>query len=107
MLRFSAKTVTLSALPSPSVSSTIEIRSRPLPLRLHLVGVVDRLGDAEPAAVVPGHRDRLADLRLGDEQLRLEPGRAGRGACCDSSGESGFCILRIGSPSVPHRAPGV
>ena len=49
----------------------------PLALRLHLVGVVDRLGDVQPAEVVPGHRDRLVDLRLGDEQLRLEPGRQG------------------------------
>ena len=47
------------------------------PLRLHLVGVVDRLGDVEPAEVVPGHRDRLEDLRLGDEEFRLEP--AGKG----------------------------
>jgi hypothetical protein len=40
---------------------------------LHLVRVVDRLGDVEATEVVPGHRDRLADLRLGDEQLGLEP----------------------------------
>ena len=51
-----------------------------LALRLHLVRVVDRLGDVEAAEVVPGHRDRLADLRLGDEQLGLEPRRASRGA---------------------------
>ena len=44
-----------------------------LALRLHLVRVVDRLGDVQAAEVVPGHRDRLADLRLGDEQLGLEP----------------------------------
>ena len=41
MLSLSAKTVNLSALPSPSVSSQILMRSLPLPRRLLLVGVVD------------------------------------------------------------------
>ena len=107
MLRSSAKTFILSAVPSPSVSSTMEIRSRPLPLRLHLVGVVDRLGDVEPAEVVPGHRDRLEDPRLGDEQLRLEPARQGEVLDATPPAQSGFCILRIGSPSVPQLVPGV
>ena len=75
MLSLSAKTVNLSAWPSPSVSSQIAIRSRPCAVRLLGVGVVDGLGDPEPAAVVPGHADRLADLGLGGEELRLEPGR--------------------------------
>ena len=41
MLSLSAKTVNLSALPSPSVSSQITMRSRPSPGRLQLVGIVD------------------------------------------------------------------
>ena len=39
------------------------------------VGIVDALGDPEPAAMVPGHADRLVDLGLGGEQPRLEAGR--------------------------------
>ena len=54
-------------------SSTIEMPSRPFTLRLDLVGVVHCLGNVEPAQVVPGHRDRLEDLGLGDEELCLEP----------------------------------
>ena len=41
MLSLSAKTVNLSATPSPSVSSQMTMRSRPLPGRLQLVGIVD------------------------------------------------------------------
>ena len=55
MLSLSAKTVNLSARPSPSVSSQMTMRSRPSPSRLQLVGIVDRLGDPQPAALVPGH----------------------------------------------------
>ena len=77
MLSFSAKTVNLSARPSPSVSSQMRMRSRPSPSRLQLVGIVERLADPQPAALVPVHEDRLAaDLRLGGEQLDLESRRA-------------------------------
>ena len=43
----------------------------PFAALLEVVGIVDGLGDPEPAFVIPGHRDRLGDLGLGDEQARL------------------------------------
>ena len=76
-----------------------------LPLRLHLVGVVDRLGHVEPAEVVPGHGDRLADLRLGDEQLRLEP--VGHGQMLDATLRARAASASCGSarPACPSGRP--
>ena len=107
MLSLSAKTVNLSALPSPSVSSQIDDPVAALALRLQLVGVVDRLGDPQPAALVPVHAIGLPISRLGDEQLRLEARRASTMCFMRLLGRraaSASCV--IGSPSVPHFAPG-
>ena len=73
MFKPSAKTVNLSARPSPSVSSQILMRSLPLPGAGDAVRVVERLDDPQPPALVPRHRERLDHVGLGDEQLRLEP----------------------------------
>ena len=72
MLRLSAKSDDLVGLAVAVGVLDDRDAVTPLALRLHLVRVVDRLGDVEPAEVVPRHRDRLEDLRLRDEQLRLE-----------------------------------
>ena len=45
---------------------------------LHVVGVIDRLGDPEPSPLVPSHTDRLADLGLGREQLDAKSDRRHR-----------------------------
>ena len=48
----------------------------PLAGRLRVVGIVPRLGDPQPPALVPRHRYRVAgDQRLGREELQLEAGR--------------------------------
>ena len=76
MLSLSAKTVALSARPSRLVSSRILMTSLPWPAGCGLFGIVLRLGDPQPAALVPRHRLRVAgDQRLGREQLQLEAGR--------------------------------
>ena len=71
MFRPSAKTVNLSALPSPSVSSRTLTRSRPGP------GLASRvfqaLGDPDPPALVEGHRDRVDDVGLAGDDLDGEP----------------------------------
>ena len=82
------------------------IRSRPFLAGLLGVGIVDALGDPEPAAVVPGHAERLDDLRLGREQLRLEAVRDDHVLRSTPPARAGFCILWIGSPCVPHCLPG-
>ena len=109
MLSFSAKTVTLSARPSPSVSSQTTILSRPLAGGLQLVRVVDRQRGPQPAALVPGHADRLAAAAPSRSTNSFDLGTpsARRCASCDSSAGSGFCILLSGSPSCPTaRRPG-
>ena len=69
--RPSAKTLRLSSVPSPSVSSKIRMRSLPFALRrANRVGV--RLGDPEPAAVVDRERDRPDDVGLGGRELHGE-----------------------------------
>ena len=72
MLRCSAKTVNLSARPSPLVSSTILMRSSPGAPLSTLVRIVDRLDDPQPPALVEVERDRLDDVRLAGEELELE-----------------------------------
>ena len=66
----SAKTVTFSARPSPSVSSRTLTRSRPG--AGGLARVLDALGDPDPPAVVERHRDRVDDVRLAGDQLDRE-----------------------------------
>ena len=44
--------------------------------RLHVVRIIDGDADPQPAALVPGHGDRLAaEVRLAGEELHLEAGR--------------------------------
>ena len=95
MLSLSAKTVNLSALPSPSVSSQIDDPVAALALRLHLVGVVDasrrsRAGRAGPRSCMIGlpisgsAANSSASKPVGHDQVLHRLG----------SGASGFCILR-------------
>ena len=46
-----------------------------LALGLDLVGIVRRLADPEPSPRVPGHGDRLGDVRFRREESRFEPFR--------------------------------
>ena len=102
MLSLSAKTVNLSARPSPSVSSQMRMRSRPSPLRLQFVRIVDRLADPEPAALVPVHADRLAPSSGSAANSFDFESPAGVTRCfIDSSGRDGFCILPSGSLVAP------
>ena len=75
MFKPSAKTVNLSALPSPSVSSRTLTRSRPGPAECP--GVLQALGDPDPASLVEGHGDRIDNLGLAGDQLDRETGRHG------------------------------
>ena len=71
----SAKTVNLSALPSPSVSSRTLTRSRPGPGSR--AGILEALGDPDPAPLVERHRHRVDDVRLAGDDLDPEPRRHG------------------------------
>ena len=42
--------------------------------RLQLIGVVERLGDPQSAALVEGHADRFLDVRVAGEKLRFKTG---------------------------------
>ena len=67
----SAKTVNLSARPSPSVSSSTFTRSRPGPAGLRgysRLSVIQIL-----PALVERHRDRVDDVRLAGDQLDRNP----------------------------------
>ena len=64
------RSVNLSALPSPSVSSSTLTRSRPGPG--FLPRILEALGDPDPAALVEGHRHRIDDVRLAGDQLDAE-----------------------------------
>ncbi|CAA9388778.1 MAG: hypothetical protein AVDCRST_MAG64-1080 [uncultured Phycisphaerae bacterium] len=68
---------------------------------LYLVRVVERLGDPQPPALVPRHRDRLEDLRVAGEQLGLEPGRGDHVRHRLLGGDR---LLDLGD-QVPGRAP--
>ena len=68
----SAKTVNLSALPSPSVSSSTLTRSRPGPGLL--ARIFQALGDPDPAPLVERHRHRIDDVGLGGDQLDSKAG---------------------------------
>ena len=67
----SAKTVTLSTLPSPSVSSRtlIAIASR----AGGVPRIFEALGDPDAAPLVERHGDRVDDVGLGGDQLDLKP----------------------------------
>ena len=45
------------------------------PVGRHLVRVIDRLGNPQAAALVPGEADRVDDVRLAGEQLQAEAHR--------------------------------
>ena len=69
----SAKTVNLSALPSPSVSSQIlmSVMAR-LAFGNEAVGIITRLDHPGASALVPRHVDGLHDVRFGGEELQIE-----------------------------------
>src|SRR5262249_43824352 len=52
-------------------------------------GVLDGVGDPEPAAVVEGEVDRLVDVRLGGDQLGVEAGRQVEGPALLGGGAGG------------------
>src|SRR5689334_10746938 len=70
----SMKTVRLSNLPSPSVSSKTRMRS--LPCR-GADGIGVGLGDPEPAAVIDGESNGLLHIRFAGEERGFEIGRQG------------------------------
>ena len=74
MLSCSAKTVNLSARPSPfGVFADADAVAAFFGL-LQLVGIIDRLGDPQPPALVPRHANRLAaDLGLRGKQFDMKP----------------------------------
>ncbi len=75
MFRPSAKVVILRARPSGPKSSRTLTVSRGLVAVLGGEGVLDGVGDPEPALVVEGEVHRLVDVRLGGDELDLEAGR--------------------------------
>ena len=103
MLSLSAKTVNLSARPSPSVSSQMMMRSWPLPGGCDLVGIIDRLGDPQPAALVPVHADRLAAEICGSAANSCSSKPTGRDDVLHRLGRrrAAAASCWIGSPSCP------
>ena len=111
----SAKTVNLSAVPSPSVSSRTLTRSRPRPL---LPGVLQALGDPDAPPVVEGHGDRVDDVGLGGDHLdgeavgerhrphRLRPAKAAAPAADPARAEFLPSVCRAdGASSASEQSP--
>ena len=75
MFRPSANVVTFSNRPSPSVSSRTLDRVLPRPIRRRGVRIFDRVGQPDPPPLIKRHVQRLLNLRLGGDEVDLEPRR--------------------------------